>query len=221
MLSTFNKLVLISGEPQERSDQDKEWTTDQPTAGFYRNTGILSAELDDVRGGSAMTMYTEDFEDSETEGSQASYHLAFTKSNSVDSENLKKRSNSTNSSASQHSQGSSVASGKPARSSRSPVKAKSRRMQARSEGAVNVGQKVTTSEQDSAGRPSHLTKSSSGASKDSNEGREASYSDDFHSVGSEPENRHYDSISDDSVDDNYQHTKLDLPPPASNLGYTY
>ena len=65
----------MSGEPDDKSDQEKEWTTDKPSLDIYGKTGIINTELDDIRGGSAMTMYTEDFEDSETEGSQASYHL--------------------------------------------------------------------------------------------------------------------------------------------------
>ncbi|PFX32715.1 microtubule-associated protein 10-like [Stylophora pistillata] len=213
----------VEGEPEERSDQEKEWTTDQATVGFYGNTGILSAELDGVRGSSAMSMYTEDFEDSGTEGSHASHHLAVTKSSSVDNENLKQRSNSDVSSASQISQGISAASGKPVLSSHSPVKAKSKRIQGRREreAGMNMKQKVTTSEQDSANQTSNLTKSSSSSSKHSAERSEASYSDDFHSVGSEPEIKHSQSLSDDSIDDNSQQTKLNLPPPASNLGYTY
>lgn len=209
---------MISGEPEERSDQEKEWTTDQATAGFYCNTGILGAELDGVQGSSAMTMYTEDFQDSGTEGSHASFHLAFTKSSSVEGENLRQRSNSDISSASQQ-----AASGKPVLSSHSPVKAKSKRIQGRRKGeaAVDVKQKVTTSEQDSVAQISNLTKSSSSSSKNSDERSEASYSDDFHSVGSEPEKQNSQSLSDDSIDDNSQHTKLNLPPPASNLGYTY
>ena len=191
--------------------------------GFYGNTGILSAELDGVRGSSAISMYTEDFEDSGTEGSHASHHLAVTKSSTVDNENLKQRSNSDVSSASQISQGISAASGKPVLSSHSPVKAKSKRIQGRREreAGMNMKQKVTTSEQDSANQTSNLTKSSSSSSKHSTERSEASYSDDFHSVGSEPEIKHSQSLSDDSIDDNSLQTKLNLPPPASNLGYTY
>lgn len=218
---------MISGEPDEKSDQDREWTTDQPPTGFYGNTGITSAELDDIRGGSAMTMYTEDFEDSGKEGSQASYHLAFTRSNSVDNENLKQRSNPNDSSASTPSQGSSTVSGRPARSSRSPVKAKSRKSKAKIEVTAGVERKITTSEQDfemSADQASRLAGSSSGASNDQKEASEGSYSEDFHSAGSEPEVRHSDATSDDSVDESDdidQHGMLDLPPPASNLGYTY
>ena len=71
----------ISGEPEENSDHEGEWTTDQPLVGeFYGQTGIISSEQDERRGGSAMTMYTEDFEDSETEGSQTYFHLSFTRS---------------------------------------------------------------------------------------------------------------------------------------------
>lgn len=225
-------LVLISGEQEETSDQEREWATDQPPVGIYGNTGIISAELDDMRGGSAMTMYTEDFEDSGTENdSQASFHLAFTRSNSVDNENRKQKSNPDDSSASahsqgsskasvSHSQGSSIASARPVRSSRSPVKAKSRRLKAKIDGATSVEQKITTSEQDFKTSVDQA-KSSSGSSKDQKEGSEGSYSDDFHSVGSEPQNRNTDATSDDSIDDNDQRAVLDLPPPAINLGYTY
>ncbi|KAJ7365306.1 hypothetical protein OS493_005410 [Desmophyllum pertusum] len=194
----------VEGEPDEKSDQDREWTTDQPPTGFYGNTGITSAELDDIRGGSAMTMYTEDFENSGTEGSQASYHLAFTRSNSVDNENLKQRSNPDDSSAT-----------------------KSRKSKAKIEVTAGVERKITTSERDfemSADQASRLAGSSSGASNDQKEASEGSYSEDFQSVGSEPEVRHSDATSDDSVDESDDidhHGKLDLPPPASNLGYTY
>ena len=71
----------ISGEPEEKSDHEGEWTTDQPPTGeFYGQTGNISSEHVERRGGSAMTMYTEDFENSETEGSQTSFHLSFTRS---------------------------------------------------------------------------------------------------------------------------------------------
>lgn len=209
---------MISGELEEKSDQEKEWTTDKPSLGIYGNTGIISAELGDIRGGSAMTMYTEDFEDSGTEGSQASYHLAFTRSNSVDTENLKQRSNPSDSSASAQSQGSSKASGRPVRSSHSPVKVKSRK--AKIEGDASVERKITTSEQDSETSASQV-RSSSGSSKDLKAGSHGSYSEDFHSVGSEPQQSNSDATSDDGIDDNDQRTMLDLPPPASNLGYTY
>ena len=80
-------------------------------------------------------------------------------------------------------------------------------------------QEITTSEQDletSADRDR-----SSGSSKDLKAGSQGSYSEDFHSVGSEPQNSNSDVTSDDSVDDVDQHSMLDLPPPASNFGYTY
>ena len=207
-----------SGEPDAKSEQEKEWTTDKPSLGIYGSTGIISTELDDVRGGSAMTMYTEDFEDSGTEGSQASYHLAFTRSNSVDTENLKQRSTPSDSSV--QSQGGSKASQRPVGSSNSPVKAKARRLKAKIQGAASVDEKITTSEQDletSADR----VRSSSGSSKDVKAGSQGSYSEDFHSVGSELQNSNSDATSDDSVDNINQHAMLDLPPPASNLGYTY
>ena len=167
-----------------------------------------------------MTMYTEDFEDSGTDASQASYHLAFTRSNSADNENLNQRSNPDDSSASTHSQGSSKASGRPVKSSHSPVKAKSRRSKQKIQETAKVEQKIRTSDEDF--EPSaDLAKSFSGSSKDQKEGSEGSYSEDFHSVGSELQNRNSDGTSDDSIDDNDQHDVLDLPPPASNLGYTY
>ena len=209
----------MSGEPDDKSDQEKEWTTDKPSLDIYGKTGIISTELDDVRGGSAMTMYTEDFEDSGTEGSQASYHLAFTRSNSVDTENLKPRSTPSDSSSSAQSQISSKALGRPVKSSNSPAKAKSRRLKAKIQGAVSVEQKITTSEQDletSADRDR-----SSGSSKDLKAGSQGSYSEDFHSVGSEPQSSNSDVTSGDSVDDVDQHAMLDLPPPASNFGYTH
>ena len=211
---------MISGEPDEKSYQEKEWTTDKPSLGIYGNTGIISTELDDMRGGSAMTMYTEDFEDSGTEGSQASYHLAFTRSNSVDTENVKQRSNPSDSSESAQSQSSSKASQRPVRSSNSPVKAKARRLKAKIQGVASVEQKITTSEQDLQ-TSSARVRSSSGSSEDLKAGSQGSYSEDFHSVGSELQNSNSDATSDDSVDDVDQHAMLDLPPPASNLGYTY
>lgn len=218
-LKNSNQLVLILGELDERSDQEREWTTDQPPLGIYGNTGIISAELDEMRGGSAMTMYTEDFEDSGTDASQASYHLAFTRSNSADNENLKERSNPDVSSASTHSQGSSKASGRPVKSSHSLVKAKSRRSKAKIDEKARVQQKIATSDEDvepSADQAMSL----SGSSKDQKEGSDGSYSEDFHSVGSEPQSRNSAVTSDDSIDGSDQHDVLDLPPPASNLGYT-
>ena len=209
---------MISGEPDEKSEQEKEWTTDKLSLGIYGNTGIISTEVDDVRGGSAMTMYTEDFEDSGTEGSQASYHLAFTRSNSVDTENLKQRSTSSDSSV--QSQGGSNASQRPVKSSNSPVKAKARKLKAKIQGAASVDEKITTSEQDLQTSADQV-RSSSGSSKDVKAGSQGSYSEDFHSVGSELQNSNSDATSDDSVDNKNQHAMLDLPPPASNLGYTY
>ena len=167
-----------------------------------------------------MTMYTEDFEDSGTEGSHASYHLAFTRSNSLDTENLKQRSTPSDSSLSAQSQGSSKASQRPVRSSNSPVKAKSRRLKAKIQEAVSVEQKITTSEQDLEKSADHV-RSSSGSSKGQKSGSQGSYSEDFHSVGSALQNSNSDATSDDSVDEVDQHTMLGLPPPASNLGYTY
>ena len=202
---------MISGEPDEKSDQEKEWTTDKSSLCIYGNTGIVSTELDDKRGGSAMTMYTEDFEDSGTEGSQASYHLA---------ENVKQRSTPSDSSVSAQSHGSSKASQRPVRSSNSPVKAKSRRLKANIQEAVSVEQKITTSEQDFEKSDDHV-RSSSGSSKGLKAGSQGSYSEDFHSVGSELQISNSDATSDDSVDEVDQPAMLDLPPPASNLGYNY
>ena len=213
-------IVLISGEPDEKSDQDKEWTMDKPSVGIYGNTGIVSTELDDKRAGSAMTMYTEDFEDSGTEGSQASHHLALTRSNSVDTENLKQRSTPSDSSVSAQSQGSSKASQRPVKSSNSPVKAKTRRFKAKIQEAVSVEQEITTSEQDLE-KSVDQVRSSSSSSKGLKAGSQGSYSEDFHSVGSELQNSNSDATSDDSVDQVDQHAMLALPPPASNLGYTY
>ena len=133
----------ISGEPEEKSDHEGEWTTDQPPAdGFYRQTGIISSEHDERRGGSAMTMYTEDFEDSEKEGSQTSFRFSFTRSNSAENENMKQESNDE-SSVSAHSQGSSVSTERPVISSRSPVKTKSRRLKTKIEVTENVERKIT------------------------------------------------------------------------------
>ena len=212
---------MISGEPEDKSDQENEWTTDKPSIGIYGNTGIISTELDDIRGGSAMTMYTEDFEDSGTEGSQASYHLAFTRSNSVDTENLKQRSTPSDSSVSAQSQGSSKASGRPIRSSNSPVKAKSRRLKAKIQGAVSVEQKITSEKDLKFEMSVDRVRSSSGSSKDLKERSQGSYSEDFHSVGSESPKSNSDATSGDSVDDVDPRAMLALPPPASNLGYTY
>ena len=79
-----------------------------------------------------MTMYTEDFEDSETEGSQTSFHLSFTRSNSAENENMKQNTNNE-SSVSSNSQSSSVSTERPVRSSRYPVKTKSRRLKTKIE----------------------------------------------------------------------------------------
>ena len=48
---------------------------------------------------------------------------------------------------------------------------------------------------------------------------EGSYTDDFHSAGSELENSASDAASINSIDAG-QHGMLDLPPAANNLGYT-
>ena len=171
-----------------------------------------------------MTMYTEAFEDSGTEASQASFHLDFTRSNSAENENMKQRSDHNDSSASAHSQRSSVSSGMPVKSSRSPVKTKSRRMKTKIEVSERVERKITISEEQdfniSVDQAHQKERSSSGASKDHGEESDGNYSDDFHSVGSEPENSASDAASVDSIDAD-QHGMLDLPPPANYLGYTY
>ena len=169
-----------------------------------------------------MTMYTEDFENSGTEDSQASFHLAFTRSKSADSGSIKQRSNHDGSSTSTHSQDSSVSSTRPVKSSRSPEKAKSRRMKAKTE--VNGKRKITVSDEDhkvSANEAPGIRGSSSEVSnKHADQETEGSYSDDFHSAGSELENVSSDAASVDSTDA-VQHGMLDLPPAAINLGYTY
>jgi len=215
--------MYLSGEPEEKSDHEGEWTTDQrPTGGFYGQTGIISSEHDDRRGGSAMTMYTEDFEDSETGGSQTSFHLSFTRSNSVENENIKQNANDE-SSVSTHSQRSSVSTERPVKSSRCPVKTKSRRMKTKIEVTENVERKIIISQEDyniSADQVPRFERSSSVASKELKEESEGSYTDDFHSAGSELENSASDAASVDSIDAG-QHEMLDLPPAANNLSYTY
>ena len=170
-----------------------------------------------------MTMYTEEFEDSEAEDSQASFHVAFTRSKSAESGSIKQRSNHDGSSTSTHSQGSSASSTRPVKSSRSPEKAKSRRMKAKTEVDVNGERKITVSQEDyevSANEAPSIKRSSSEASSKHAEESEGSYSDDFHSAGSELENVSSNAASVDSTDAD-QHKMLDLPPAANNLGYTY
>ena len=167
-----------------------------------------------------MTMYTEDFEDSGSEGSQTSYHLAFTRSNSAENENMKQRSDHDDS-LSAHSQASSVSSGRPIRSSRSPEKTKSRRLRNKFKVTETEEQKITEQGFDiSADQVPPLEKSSPVVSKGHEEESEGSYTDDFHSAGSELENIPSDDPSVDSIDVD-QRGMLDLPPAASNLGYTY
>ena len=170
-----------------------------------------------------MTMYTEEFEDSGAEGSQASFHLAFTRSKSAESGSIKQRSNHDGSSTSTHSQGSSASSTRPVKSSRSPEKVKSRRMKAKTEVDANGERKITVSQEDykvSANEAPSIKRSSSEASSKHAEESEGSYSDDFHSAGSELENVSSNAASFDSTDAD-QHGMLDLPPAAINLGYTY
>ena len=170
-----------------------------------------------------MTMYTQDFEDSGTENSRASFHLAFTRSKSAESGSIKQRSNHDGSSASSHSQGSSVSSTRPVKSLRSPEKVKPRRMKAKTEVDVNGERKITVSDEDhkvSANEAPSIRRSSSEASNKHAEESEGSYTDDFHSVGSELENVSSNAASVDSSDAD-QHGMLDLPPAAINLGYTY
>jgi len=191
--------------------------------GFYGQTGIISSEHDERRGGSAMTMYTEDFEDSEKEGSQTSFHLPFTKSNSAESENMKQNTNDE-SSVSTHSQGtcSSVSTERPVRSSRSPVKTKSRRLKTKIEVTESVERKITVSQEDynNSADQTPCLKRSPIASKELKEESDRSYTDDFHSAGSELENSASDAASINSITAG-QHGMLDLPPAANNLGYTY
>lgn len=168
-----------------------------------------------------MTMYTEDFENSGREDSQASFHLAFTRSKSADSGSIKQRSNHDGSSTSTHSQGSSVSSTRPVKSSCSPEKAKSRKMKPKT--VVNGKRKITVSDEDhkvSANEAPGIRGSSSEASNKHAEESEGSYSDDFHSADSELENVSSNAASVDSTDAR-QHGMLDLPPAAINLGYTY
>jgi len=139
-----------------------------PAGGFYGQTGIISSEHDDRRGGSSMTMYTEDFEDSETKGSQTSFHLSFTRSNSAEDEKIKQNANDE-SSVSAHSQGSSVSTERPVKSSRSPVKTRSRRLKTKIEVTENVGRKIAISQEDysiSADQAPRLERSSSVVSKE-------------------------------------------------------
>ena len=181
----------------------------------------MNSEHEDRQGGSAMTMYTEDFEDSGPEDSQASFHLAFTRSKSAENGNIKQRSDQDDSSTSTHSKGSSVSSTRPVRSSSSPEKAKSRRMKAKTE--VNGERKITVSQEDrevAVSEAFSLRRSSSEESNKHAEESEGNYTDDFHSAASELANISSDAASVDSVDAS-QHGMLDFPPAANNLGYTY
>ena len=122
--------------------------TDQlPKGDCMAETGIIDSGHNERRRGSAVTTYTEDFEVSETEGSQTSFHLSFTRSNRAENEKMKQNANNE-SSVSTHSQGSSVSTEKPVRSSRSPVKTKSRRLKTNIEVTESVERKFTISQED-------------------------------------------------------------------------
>jgi len=169
-----------------------------------------------------LTTYTEDFEVSETEGSQTSFHLSFTRSNRAENEKVKQNANNE-SSVSAHSQGSSVSTEKPVRSSRSPVKTKSRRLKTNIEVTESVERKIIISQEDyniSADQVPRLERSSSVASKELKEESEGRYTDGFRSAGPELENSASDAASVGSINAG-QHGMLDLPPAANNLGYTF
>ena len=176
-----------------------------------------------------MTMYTEDFEESDQEpGSQRSLHLDFTRSSSADHENLKRSSDHHDSSGSVHSQSSSFSSEKPVKSSKSPVKTKSRRRKTRIEVSERLERKITIQSEEELdiavdqARPLER-RSSSGESKDQREDSNGNYTDDFHSAGSELENSQASGASasvDSDIDAEQFPGVLGLPPPANNLGYT-
>ena len=219
---------LAAAQPEEKSDQEGEWSTDQPPVrGLYGHTGIVSAEYGKRGGGSAMTMYTEDFEESDQEpGSQRSLRLDFTRSSSADHENAKQSHH--DSPGSVHSQSSSFSSEKPVKSSKSPVKTKSRRRKTRIEVSERLERKITIQSEEELdiavdqARPLER-RSSSGESKDQREDSNGNYTDDFHSTGSELENSQASGASasvDSDIDAEQFAGVLDLPPPANNLGYT-
>ena len=176
-----------------------------------------------------MTMYTEDFEESDqVPGSQRSLHLDFTRSNSVDRENLKQSPDHHDSSGSVHSQSSSFSSEKPVKSSKSPVKTKSRRRKTRIEVSERLERKITIQSEEELNiavdkaRPLERP-SSSGESRNQREDSDGNYTDDFHSAGSELENSQTSDVAasvDVETDAEQFAGVLDLPPPANNLGYT-
>ncbi|XP_068730954.1 microtubule-associated protein 10-like [Montipora capricornis] len=137
----------VEGEPDEENDQEGECVIDQqhpvgtPLDGFYGQTGIINSEHDEIRGESAMTMYTEDFEGWEAESVQASLPLAFTRSNSAEVESLGQRSH-RDTSSSAHSENSSASSTRPVKSSRSPV-TKSGRRRTKIEETRSVDHKIS------------------------------------------------------------------------------
>ncbi|XP_068684547.1 microtubule-associated protein 10-like [Montipora foliosa] len=213
----------VEGEPDDENDQEGECVIDQqhpvgtPLDGFYGQTGIINSEHDEIRGESAMTMYTEDFEGWEAESVQASLPLAFTRSNSAEVESLSQRSHHDTSSSA-HSENSSASSTRPVKSSRSPVKTKSGRRRTKIEGTGSVDHKISVS-QDAGGIQAIPDPSSPDASSKNTEENGESYTDDFHSVGSELENVSSNAASIDGIDAS-ERGVLDLPPAANNLGYT-
>ena len=177
-----------------------------------------------------MTMYTEDFEESDEEPrSQRSLHFDFTRSSSADHENLKQSSDHHDSSGSVHSQSSSsFSSEKPVKSLKSPVKTKSRRRKTKIEVSEKLERKITIQSEEELDiavdkvRPLER-RHSTGESTDQREDSDGNYTDDFHSAGSELEKSQASDVAasvDSEIDAEQFAGVLDLPPPAYNLGYT-
>ena len=103
------------------------------------------------------------------------------------------------------------------------MKTKSTRTKTKIEVTESVEQKITITQEGyniSADQMPRLERSSSPASKELKEESEGSYTDDFHSAGSELENSASHAASIDSINAG-QHGMLDLPPAVGYLGYTY
>ena len=187
-----------------------------PINGLYGHTGILYPEYDEIRADSALTNYTEDFEDSKAQDMSASPHLA--SKTTVEIDGWRQRSNLDRLSA--HSENSSVSSTQPVKSSHSPVKSKSVRSKAEIEETERADPKmIPVSHQVDSVSENHEPLKETGSHSTSDE-HAGSYTDDFHSVGSELENVSSDTEYVDSIDTNQQ-AVLDLPPAVNNLGYTY
>ena len=190
---------------------------------FYGRTGIVSSEHVAIREESAMTMYTEDFEDSEADDTQTSLHLASARTKSSEIDGLRQRSfHDTSSSA--HSENGSVSSTRPVKSSHSPVKSKSGRLKTKIQESESVERKVDVSQDEGVDPRNVDPYEKIGlpiASNENGDENDGSYTDDFHSVGSEFENVSLDPTSPADSLDTSDRGVLDLPPAPTNLGYTY